>query len=223
MATALYAVAIASGQPKGPLGTYLRKPGFHWRCEHFAHLDLYSSSDLPPATAATIGRSAEETLAAELRWAGATQYAPHIHIFLLESAESLRRLVGAYGFGASQPEEHIVCFVRGHPETLTHELNHEVMTSAPDAVDGQFRQLLANHKSFPLRLMVNAQWQASLPAFPSTAIYPELGSFVKYLRGTFGMTRLRQLWHGGSVAIPRILGKSQEELERDWQASLSRH
>jgi hypothetical protein len=53
-------------------------------------------------------------------------------------------------------------------------------------------------------------------------IYPELGSFVKYLKKTYGMERLRQVWRGGSAAIPRVLGKSLRGLEADWETSLAR-
>jgi len=239
-AVVLCAAAMASAQPRGLVGHYLAKPGFHWACDHLAHMEFCHSKDLPPAKAADIGRDGEKTLAEELHWAGATGYAPRIHLFLVESPARLKQLAGSYAFGASEPAEHIVFSVEGHPETLTHEMNHEIMTqlwgpsepwiaeglaayvSAPEAVDDELRQLLSERRVFLLRWMVNAQWRASLPAFPSTIIYPELGSFVHYLQATFGMARLREVWRGGSAAIPRVLGKSLEDLEDDWRAWLRR-
>jgi hypothetical protein len=240
LAIALCAASAASAQPRGQLGNYLAAPGFRWACDRLAHIEFCHVKDLPPAVAADTGRDAERALAEELHWAGATAYAPRIHLFLVESPARLRQLVGSYAFGSSEPTEHIVCAVQGHPETLIHELNHEIMTqlwgpsepwiaeglaayvSAPGQVDGQIRQLLIERRIFPLKWLVNAQWTAGLPAFPSTIIYPELGSFVKYLRSTFGMARLRDVWRGGSKAIPRVLGKSLPDLELAWRASLTR-
>jgi len=220
------------------LRRYLERPGFQWNCDKLAHMEFCYPGELPSSTAAGIGRDAEKTLAAELRLAGVSRYAPRIHVFLVESYGRLRELVGAYAAGASQPAEHIVCFVAGHPEALTHELNHEVMThlwgpcepwiaeglaayvTDPEEVDRQFRKLLDRHNTVPLQRMVNPAWTAAI--YPSTVIYPELGSFVKYLKKTYGMERLRQVWRGGSAAIPRVLGKSLRGLEADWETSLAR-
>jgi hypothetical protein len=147
--------------------------------------------------------------------------------------------MGYYAAGGSQPTEHTVCFVAGHPEALTHELNHEVMrhlwgisedwiaeglaayVSEPGEVDNRFRQLLDRGKAVPVNWLVNPGWTASM-GFPSTVIYPELGSFVKYLKTTYGLGCLRRLWRGGSAAIPRVLGKSLGRIDRDWRDSLAR-
>jgi hypothetical protein len=51
-------------------------------------------------------------------------------------------------------------------------------------------------------------------------IYPELGCFVKYLKTTYGIERLRQLWQRGYAAMPRVLGKSLGQLEQDWRSWL---
>ena len=241
VAVALCAPGVMHGQaPAGKISLlrqYLTKPHFAWSCDKLARIDFCYPQTLPPPLAASLTTDVERTLAEELRLAGTSQYAPRIHIFLVESYSRLRELVGAYAAGASQPSEHIVCFVWGHPEALTHELNHEVMThlwgpsepwiaeglaayvTDPTEVDRQFQNLLDRHSALPLERLVNPTWTAA--TYPSTVIYPELGSFVKYLKDTYGMERLRQVWHGGSVTIPRVLGKSLGNLERDWQASLA--
>jgi len=77
----------------------------------------------------------------------------------------------------------------------------------PGEVDSQFRQLLDSGKAVPLNWLVNPGWTAS-SVFPPTAIHPELVSFVKYLKKTYGAARLRQVWQGGCAAIPRVLDKS---------------
>jgi hypothetical protein len=238
-AAAFCALAVAAAQSRGPLlRQYQQKPGFQWKCEKLAQVDFCYPFKLAPSIVDSTERDIERTLGEELDLAGASQYAPRIHIFLVESYGRLRELVGAYAAGASEPGEHIVSYVLGHPEALTHELNHEVMTELwgrsepwiaeglaayvtdPAKVDRQFRGVLDSGKAIPLGRMVNPKWTAS--TYPSTVIYPELGSFVKYLRDTFGMVRLREVWRGGSAAIRRVFGKSLEDLERDWRAATGR-
>ena len=86
----------------------------------------------------------------------------------------MSELMGYYAAGGSQPTEHSVCFVLGHPEALAHELNHEVMThlwglpepwiaeglaayvSEPGEVDNRFRQLLDSGKAVPINRLVNS-------------------------------------------------------------------
>jgi hypothetical protein len=239
-AVPLCALSLASAQSRGVLQNYLNKPGFQWTCSHLAHIEFCRPAALAPAVAGESAQVAEASLTVQLRWAGATAYAPRIHIFVLESAQRMAQLTRAYAFGVSQPADHIVCFVEGHPEDLAHEMNHEVMTtlwgpsepwiaeglaaylSAPDAIDDRFRRLAASHRAVSLESMVNDTWTAASPAFPSTVIYPELGSFVKYLRTRFGMEKLRAVWRGGSAAIQRVLGKQLADLENDWRASLER-
>jgi hypothetical protein len=225
-------------QPRPAWRQYLDNPAFRWKCDRLAHFEFCYSGNLSPLAAAGMERDAERTLAEELRLAGASEFQPRVHLFVVESYERLQQLMGYYAAGGSQPTEHTVCFVAGHPEALTHELNHEVMrylwggsedwiaeglaayVSEPGEVDNRFRQLLNAGKAVPINWLVNPGWTASM-GFPSTVIYPELGSFVKYLKTTYGLGCLRQLWRGGSAAIPRVLGKSLGRIEQDWRGSLA--
>jgi hypothetical protein len=234
---AAFTIALADAQSRASLlRQYKENPGFQWKCAALGQVDFCYPEKLPPSIVASSERDIARALGEELDLAGASEYTPRIHIFLVEAYGRLRELVGAYAAGSSEPSEHIVCYVLGHPEALTHELNHEVMThlwghsepwiaeglaayvTDPKLVDRQFRALLDSGKAIPLERMVNPKWTAS--TYPSTVIYPELGSFVKYLRATFGMDRLREVWRGGRAAIPRVFGKSLGDLDRDWRASL---
>jgi hypothetical protein len=234
---AIWAAGSARSEPS-TLRQYLKNPAFEWKCDALARMDLCYPDRLPPSMVAPVLQDIERTLAEELHQAGASHYTPRIHFFLLGSYERLRQLVGAYAAGSSVPAEHIVCFVLDHPEALTHELNHEIMThlwgqsepwiaeglaayvTDPGRVDDQVRQLVATHQDLPLAKMVNHNWTAA--EYPATVIYPELGSFVKYLKDTFGLDLLRHVWQGESASIPRVFGKSLATLERNWRASLTR-
>jgi hypothetical protein len=224
-----------AAQDEGP-NKYLERPGFAWQCKTLPHFDfcfppeMDGSHDIQAA-----GAAAEKSLSRMLRIAGADAYEPRIHLFMLHSSRRLEDLTGAYAAGASVPPDHAVFFVEGNSVAMVHELNHEVLTtlwgasepwiaegfaafvSEPD-LDGKARRLLTSGKARPLADMVNTQWNAS--QYPSTVIYPELGSFVKFLNKRYGAARLREIWKGGAASLPRVLGKPLENLERDWRASL---
>jgi hypothetical protein len=213
-----------AAQTSDPLRKYLARPGFAWQCETLRHFDFC----WPPATgqrsvqAASI--TAERELARMLRIAGAQDYRPRIHLFLLESIRSLQALTGAYAAGASVPGEHAVFIVEeilttlwGPSEPWVAE-GFAAYIAEPD-IDAQCRALIASGKARPLEDMVNSWWNASL--FPPTVIYPELGSFVKFLCKTYDIARIREVWRGGSGRIARVYGKPLDRLERDWRAALT--
>ena len=171
-----------------------------------------------------VKRDARQSLVKTLRLAETSSYAakPLIYIFILESEGRLRELINVDAYGASEPKDHAIFFVSGHPEALTHELTHEVLTAlwgptepwiaegfaaytAGPAVDMQCRTLFDNHGYLPLANMVDPYWNASM--YSASKIYPELGSFVKYLHQTYGIARLRQVWYRGSQSIPRTFGR----------------
>jgi hypothetical protein len=222
------------GQPPDPIRKYLDHPGFQWKCKALDHVDLCFPPNTGPLTISSASTAAERELARMLRIAGADEYRPRIHLFLLQSFQSLKSLTGAYAAGASVPPEHAVFFVDGNDTAMAHELNHEVFTAlwgesepwiaeglaaslSEPYLDAKARDLIAAGKARPLEDMVNPWWNASL--YPSTVIYPELGSFVKYLRETYGIARLREVWHGGAASIPHAFGKPLDRLEREWRAS----
>jgi len=50
--------------------------------------------------------------------------------------------------------------------------------------------------------------------------YPALGSFVKFIRETYGSDKVKQLWQQGSPGIMRIFGKTLKDLGREWHSVL---
>ena len=235
-ATALLATALPAQTPPPGIRKYLEKPGFHWKCAALPHIDFCFPEDMaadPEIT--TARRDLELILAKTLSFGGAGEYAPRVHIFLTESYSRVREFIGSYAAGASVPTDHVVVFANGHPEALAHELHHEVFThlwgrsehwiaegfaayaAEPTEVDNQFHQLVARNKSLPLEWMVNSYWNASM--YSSGIIYPEVGSFVKFLKERYGVNRLRQLWRGGAQSIPKVLHQSLSDPGRHffWQ------
>lgn len=237
MATAL-SLSAAYDQEAPAVRKYLTRPGFRWTCEG----KLTFRFCYPPgleSIAVNVKRDVGESLVKTLRLAGASSYGskPLIYLFLLESEGRLQELTHVSAYGASEPRDHAIFVVSGHREALNHELNHEILNmlwgpaepwiaegfaayAAGLDVDGQCRRLFESHGYLPLANMVDPAWNASI--YPASKIYPELGSFVKYLRETRGIPRLRQVWRLGSRSLTRVYGEPLSQLEHEWQASLYR-
>jgi hypothetical protein len=207
-----------------------------WKCDDLPHFQFCYSLQTDDA-AVLVGRDdAERSFAHLLKLAGAATYEPRIHLFMVESYTRLQDLTGYYAAGSSRPSEHTVFYVVGHPEALTHELHHEIFTQVwgvsepwiaegyaafaaePGMVDGQFMQVLESGKAVPLDTMVNSWWDASY--YSSKVIYPELGSFVKYLKEKYGEAKLKRAWRGGAKSITEVFGKPLATLETQWQSAL---
>jgi hypothetical protein len=47
-----------------------------------------------------------------------------------------------------------------------------------------------------------------------------LGSFVKYLKTTYGLDAIRNVWTKGSASIPAVFGMRLDALDRRWRESL---
>ena len=203
-------------------------------CETGQHFQLCTESgaSLEPARA-------EQSLRKSLEILGAKSYPHRITIYIVRSYRRLQELTGAYGKGTARPEAHTVYLVSGHLDELDHELNHEIATGLwgksefwiaeglaayaadPDRIDARCRKVFADRWSETLAEMVTPTWNAGEDPYPASVIYPMLGSFVKYLKTTYGLDRLRRIWKGGSASIPAVVGKPVDALDREWRASLT--
>jgi hypothetical protein len=208
-----------------------------WQCDTDGHFRTCTVSGYD---ASSIAAQAEKALRANLRFIGASRYDTSIYLFVVRSPREMQALVQAYANGASHPEEHAVFIVQNHSEELLHELNHEVVTNLwgksefwiaeglasyatdPNGIDAACRKAFAERWSLKLQDMVKPDWNAAQDPYPARAIYPMLGSFTKYLNANYGMSAIRRVWQQGSSAIPKVYGKSLDDLDRDWRAALAR-
>jgi hypothetical protein len=208
-----------------------------WDCQTRQHFRVCS---VTKADVNSIAAQAETALRDTLQLAGGSRYPYQIYLFVAPSPRYLDRLIHAYANGASHPEEHAVFWVAGHPEDLKHELNHEVVTAlwgksefwiaeglaayaaSPDEIDNRCRKTLSEHWSLTLADMVKPDWNAVQDPYPARVIYPMLGSFVKYLKTTYGLDAVRHVWQQGSASIPRVFGKPLADLDREWREVLLR-
>jgi len=208
----------------------------HWDCRPLPHFQVCGT---PGLGTDFLEDQAEAALQDTLRFVGAPRYPHRIYLLVVHSPGDLQALTAAYANGASHPEEHAIFLVKGHPENLVHEMNHEVVTglwgksefwiaeglaayaSDPKTIDEQCRVAYSERWSLKLSDMVTPTWNAAQDPYPARAIYPMLGSFVKYLLSGYGLERVHQVWQGGSQSIPKVFGKTLSELDRDWRATLA--
>lgn len=216
---------------------YLNRKGFQWKCNQTPHFLLCYQANSPAEHAIKdLEIIAEEDRATLLQMIGAPAYDPRIYTFFLRSRRELRRLIGFYGDGRSRPAQHATFYVIDGPRTLAHEMAHEILSNLWGAaqewveegmavyttefpiLDGDVRAYFAAHKLLPLDKLVNPDWTSSM--YNADITYTELGSFMKYLDGKYGIKSVEQVWRGGSASIQPVLGKPLAELEKDWLETL---
>lgn len=184
-----------------------------------------------------LGSNVEADRSNVLGLIGETAYEPTISAFFLESGAQMKRLVGVEVDGRSRPGQHAVFSVltpdRLH---LTHEICHEIASNLWGAAEPWIEEGLATYadeesniyfdswrlldsgRLLPLDKLVDPAWKSSM--YSPDITYTELGGFLKFLRDRYGVAKVKQVWQGGSEAVPRVFGKRLSELEQDWHASL---
>lgn len=226
------------------LRPYYAHTGFSWKIDRMSHFDLnYEDETEAARRIVQLEEVAEKGRASILQMLGASDYQPTIHVFFVESIERMKQLIGSEVIGRSRPTQHAVfCVVAPFSElSLKHELTHEIATNlwgpaehwleeglANFAVDNKSslmkRQCLGMMQSkqwIPLKKLVSPGWESS--SFSPDDDYPELGGFVEYLYGAYGVTRLQQIWKGGSKTIKKVYGKRLSKLESEYRSDLVKH
>jgi hypothetical protein len=224
-----------------PIQAYLKQPGFTWKCEPSSHFQFCweAGIDSDPNLAAARA-AAEGDREGVLAMAGLPPvYEPLIYVFFLASTDRMQGLIGYRGEGRSRPVQHAIFFVPTPIRpSLRHELTHEILTNlwgaaeswieegfatlAGNPLDPQTRciTMTEDHLMLPLTNLVRPEWNPSI--YSADVTYDELAGFVQFLKRAYGLERVKQVWQGGSVSIPKILGKSVAALEADWQVELQR-
>lgn len=59
-------------------------------------------------------------------------------------------------------------------------------------------------------------WQNNFNNYNDLIIYPEAGSFVKYLYEKYGYQKFKNLWQVGEGNLEKIYSKHMNELEKEW-------
>jgi hypothetical protein len=251
VAAILIAASLSAAAPPGKpsddhpaIQEYLNHPGFTWRCQRSGHFEYCFDPKLKSdPNLITVRKGAEEARRHILRLAATSNskpaiYKPIIHVFFLDSRARMKELIGYDGEGRSRPTQHVVFFVLTpvRPD-LTHELCHEIISNLWGAAEPWIEEGLATYAAeggfhhdlqswldadqiMPLEKLVNPDWNPS--QYSPDVTYVELAGFVEYLKNTYGLESIRQIWRFGSQGITGVFGKPLAELEADWRTALKR-
>jgi len=220
------------------LRQYLDHTGFKWKSRQTEHFRLYfEDGSAAWKHSGALKTNVENDRSRVLGLIGEAAYEPTISAFFLTSGAQMKQLVGVEVDGRSRPGQHAVFSVvtpdRLH---LTHELCHEIASNLWGAAEPWIEEglavyadegantyldswrLLDSGSLLPLDKLVDPEWKSSM--YSPDVTYTELGGFLKFLRDRYGVAKVKQVWQGGSQAIPRVFGKDLSDLEKDWHAAL---
>lgn len=225
------------------LDRYVNNKEFSWEMESTTNFIIYFEENTRAAREIDqLKAKFERSLRTVKQLLGATNYLPRTRVFVVDSKERKKQLMGDDGWGGAIPKLHVVfCVFNKHGNGCsTHEICHVVARNLwgkperwideglatyadgrwRDRVHGASRELEASG-----RLLSLEQLFKEFPKHPEEVGYVQAGSFVAFIHAEYGMEVVRKIWQSGHVHIPQITGRKLRELEIDWhkrvQAELS--
>ena len=177
------------------------------------------------------GRTAREHVLAYLQ---EPVYEPTVSMFIVDSRDRMKDLVGRRSNGTGYYTSNAVCVVRSDEmrSITTHELLHVVAMNLWDVPERWVNEGMAVdatgawHGHDPDAVCKVLRDRGELPSLqdltrrfnglPGLASYPAAGSFVGYLRNTYGLVTVRQVWDGGRRELLDATGLDLDALEAAW-------
>lgn len=216
------------------------KHGFHWQEAQSARIDFYFESGSPAERdLAMIESNLEESYSHVLQLLGAERADFRLQSFIVDSGARMKQLCGHESNGLAVDSVFLFVYsdsVRAFgPHEPCHVLSqrlwgtpHGIWLTEGLAVyseDGWLghplhsicKQLRAQGRFVPVTdLFDEKQWIR----IPEMVSYPEAGSFIKFLYEKYGVSDVKALWTAGAKGIPSVFGKSIEQLQAEWLASI---
>ncbi len=219
----------------------LRHKGFDWRSATTEHFQLhFEANSLAEARIEVLKLLQEKSFVGNLKLLGASQYPYKTDAFIVSSRERMKELIGSETNGIAFPDTKIVCFIynektnAGGAHELMHVMARNLWAGKPKTwineglavyADDQWwgyklhdlnKYLLQRDKLIPLEEVIE-----HLTDYSDMIVYPEAGSFLKYLYEQYGVGKVRQLWaHGDTKDFQLVLGEDLATLEREWHGKL---
>jgi hypothetical protein len=217
-------------------------PRFEWTalesdgCVVYAEPGSDPASDLPE-----IAGSAAAAREVILNGLNLDNYNATISIFVVDTRERMRTLIGRETNGVGFHTANAVCLVwpRTGSSGLRHEIAHVVAMNAWGVPERWINEGLAVHLTgewigddidAAAALLHDRGQLPSLDALtrrfnslPSEVAYPAAGSFVGLLAATGGIEAVHDVWRGGRRSLEPVTGMSLIELEAAWFARLEAH
>jgi hypothetical protein len=161
-------------------------------------------------------------------------YERTVSIFVVDTLDRMEALVGRRSNATGYHTSDAICLVWGETRRVgaTHELLHVVAMNRWGVPERWINEGMAVDASGPwLGLDVDAvckhlRSRDELPSLkditqrfgrlPPLASYPAAGSFVRFLRETYGLDTVRIVWNGGRRSLTTATGTRLEALEAAW-------
>jgi len=236
-----FSCSLGFGSPT--VNGLLRHKGFDWRSATTEHFQLhFEANSLAEARIEVLKLLQEKSFVRNLKLLGASQYPYGTDAFIVSSRERMKELIGRETNGIAFPDKKIVCFIfnekqnAGGAHELMHVMARNLWTGNPKTwineglavyADDQWwghklhdlnKYLLQGGKLIPLEKLIE-----HLTDYSDMIVYPEAGSFLKYLYEQYGIVKVRQLWaHGDTQDFQRVFGEDLATLEREWHSELMR-
>lgn len=202
----------------------LKRKGFVWTSASTEHLRLY----FEPGTFAErqieyLKTRQEKAYARNLKLLDAGSYPHQTDIFIVDSRERMKALIGDETNGVAYPTTKVACFVYSEKADASgsHELMHVMAGNAwgtkfkpwiNEGLAGYADDIWHGHKLHDLsKYFLKEQKLISLEdlvenfrAQPHMLSYPQAASFVKYLYETYGVAKVRELWERKCSTTPVV-------------------
>jgi hypothetical protein len=166
-----------------------------------------------------------------------TAYDADISIFVVENRERMEKLIGRQTNATIFHEANVMCVVWSeHSDRVQHEMVHIVAMNEWGVPQRWINEGLAvDVTGLWVGRNVDAvckilQERGELPSldeltrrfdgFKSAVSYPAAGSFVRFVRETYGLETVRRIWNDGWRSIPEHTGNEWNEIELMWQARI---
>lgn len=209
--------------------------GFTWATHESDAFTIYAEDGLATrAELPAIADAAAESKRTVLSALDLEVYEPRISVFLVSSRDRMRDLIGrrtnATGYHASN-SLCIVWTLSGR-SGLRHEMVHVIAMNEWGIPERWLNEGLAVDAAGPwIGRDVDAvcrilRERGELPTLqdltrrfdklPSAVSYPAVGSFVRFLRDSYGIETVREIWTEGRRSLTSSTGRPTEELESAW-------
>lgn len=230
--------------PMGLAAEALRDTAFRWQTRETPHFRVHFQ---PGSYAADhidqFVKDAEQARANGLEVLGASRFGFRIDVFHLTSRDQMKRITDYPVRGWADPVARTVLFVRssssnqGERHEIAHVLSHNLWGHSIDwLTTGWMSEGLATYAGGACsgygidEIVAYLDQQGELIPLDSLAsrfrtfndlvAYLQAGSFVGYIRETYGLTPIRALWEQGFERFEAILGKTPAAMDVEWRNHL---
>ncbi|MCX6173746.1 MAG: hypothetical protein NTZ27_03220 [Ignavibacteriales bacterium] len=177
-----------------------------------------------------------------LEFLGVKNYRSKLNLFMVDSRERMKKIIGMETNGIAKVEDNTVYSVFSPTIRIygKHEFCHvitcnewgmykEIWLSEGLAVNsdnkwwGYDLHSLANYLKVKGKLIPMNEIVENFHKYESFITYPECGSFVKYVKEKYGLDIIKELWKAGRIGFENKLGKNISEIEKYWIQEINKY